>query len=520
MREANYIDAAIPEFFIAIQKDKQYWGSREGLALCYEARKDYAMAIQWELEAIALIPEKEMDMVAIAWQDVGKWSLEMGDKEGAIKASKKAHKLKCEDIWAMNTYITALDVGGSLDEVLEFAESLDKSISTTTSESLLTELLLISNLVTEMLGNAARARGKLDFVLRAIETAVAVAKRRNDPYGVAYQRYVLGVFKFRHANCKEEAMDIWEYVLESTANSKDLWEYYSLLSFCSDQLSQLYFSNAVAAEKEGGRPEYWISKLESLCKHSKSADSEDGVFETKNASLVLGLWYNMHGRTKEAKACFRAKILEGIDILSDEDPENDLWGYTALAEALLIAGDMTNAAAAFAVTLAPVDRRKALQQAKLKSEKQATAETEDPENMDISDKVGKTLSINEGASGNSVDVTTEAVHPKEDDTQQDPDAMDYTTLCLYNCDGKCTRKPEEWTALHFCRVCLQTCFCDVCFELLKTDKLPFRKCDVGHPFYQAYPIAENPTEVARMVVESKLVPHAEWLQKLREEWVE
>ena len=47
---------------------------------------------------------------------------------------------------------------------------------------------------------------------------------------------------------------------------------------------------------------------------------------------MLGLWYHLQGNNKEAEACFKASILQGINILTDDDPENGIWGYTTLAE--------------------------------------------------------------------------------------------------------------------------------------------------------------------------------------------
>ena len=110
----------------------------------------------------------------------------------------------------------------------------------------------------------------------------------------------------------------------------------------SDALSELYFARAMAAEKQGSDPSPWITKLSALATHKKSESDSDGdseeVLSTRDASLVLGLWHRLHDRHDEAKACFKAKILDAITILTDTDPDNDIWGYSELAQTFLMAG--------------------------------------------------------------------------------------------------------------------------------------------------------------------------------------
>ena len=131
-------------------------------------------------------------------------------------------------------------------------------------------------------------------------------------------------------------------------------------------LSQLYYNEAIAAESHSEPFDHSILKIKNLAKSSITADGED-VFTTKDVSTMLGLWYRVHGKQDEAKSCLKPRILEGIDTLTDDDPENDVWGYRTLAETLLKAGDWENAGAAFAITTAPLDKLKAIRRAKQKA---------------------------------------------------------------------------------------------------------------------------------------------------------
>lgn len=184
--------------------------------------------------------------------------------------------------------------------------------------------------------------------------------------------------------------------------------------------------------------------------------------------MVLGLWYRLHDQREEAKACFKAIILEGIAILADDDPTNDIWGYASLAQTLLMAGDKTNAATAFALTNAPLDMLKRRRDAepraaeKLASEEHVTGgamevKGTETETAKDSTTMTVTLPIDSAASngplkatgtpevgektGNGAAKDTEVNDTAETDKKDNEDYMD---VFQWNCDGQCQRKVEDW----------------------------------------------------------------------------
>ena len=162
----------------------------------------------------------------------------------------------------------------------------------------------------------------------------------------------------------DEAIEVYETALGRYTKRTTSYGDWDLRTVIKDHLCQLYYHKAKAAESAGTQFDHWVSKLEDLAKTRDVKRMQDASV-SEDSSLVLGLWYRLHGKEQEAKRCFRTQILNGIDILTDEDSMNDLFAYITLAITLLKAGDRENAGAVFAVIIAPLDRLKVIQRAAL-----------------------------------------------------------------------------------------------------------------------------------------------------------
>jgi hypothetical protein len=93
--------------------------------------------------------------------------------------------------------------------------------------------------------------------------------------------------------------------------------------------------DSAESEKQG-------NKLEKLVKKRMSNVNEEKFFTTSAPALFLGLWYQLNGRLEEANACFRPFVTNAMQIVSDDDPDNDLEGLSALHLTLCMAGDDSN----------------------------------------------------------------------------------------------------------------------------------------------------------------------------------
>ena len=531
-RDAKYINAAIKESSISIRMDDQDYAALSGMAFCYEARKDYLSAIEWEHKALAALPQESRVEKTRILVEISHWKRFLEDKDGAIEASHAAYSLSPQEIYASNTYLTALDDYFKFQAILDFAAKLETTKSAQEGDNMLTLLFVeTGGWAHDVIGNAARRLGRIDSVEQPMRNALAAAERGKSSPGLALH-CLLGWADFldRYAYKMDEAIEIYETALERLPNS---WSPISI----KDRLCQLYYHKAKAAECAGAHCDHWVSKLEGLAKTSNAKDVQN-VSASEDSSLMLGLWYRLHGREQEAKLCFRTQILNGIDTLTDDDPENDMFGYMSLAGALLKAGDRENAGAAFAVTTAPLDR--------LKDSRRAAQRASDEDETSKEKTIGESLlpSTNAATSTESLtssmekskikdpeenprvtnnDVDDDAVAP---DDKVDTDSAEMTTQLKqsddwfpWSCDGRCGRRVEDWQELHFCEICANTCFCDECVKLGTTGTLPFRKCDAGHTFYQGYSPSREMQDVATVRTESKILPRTEWLEALRKEWV-
>lgn len=544
-RDAAYVNAAIKEFSISIKMDDQDYAAQEGMAFCYEKRKDYLSAIEWDYKALAALPQESKVEKARILQQISGWKTLLEDSDGAIETSHAVYSLSPQDVDASIAYLSALENNFRFQAILDFAAKLETMDSAQEGENMLTFLFMETwGRAHDIIGNAARRLGRIDTVEQHMRDALAAAERRKSLRGLASLDYdfpycLLGWADFlnRYADKMDEAVEVYETALERLPKQKTRYGFSSLRLTFKDRLCQLYYHKAKAAECAGTHFDHWVSKLEGLAKTSNAQGVQD-VSASEDSSLMLGLWYRLHGREQEAKLCFRTQILNGIDILTDDDPENDLDGYMTLAHTLLKAGDRENAGAAFAVTIAPLDRlkdrRRAAQRASDVDEasrektirvplhsidaatsiESSTSSMEKPETKGPEEKIRV---ANNDADDNAIAPDDRVDIDSVEMTTQMRESDEYFT---WSCDGNCKRRDEDWQELHFCEICTEsTCFCDECIKLVKTGTLPFRKCDISHTFYQAYPLSEEMQDVATVRTESKILPRTEWLEALRKEWV-
>ena len=542
-RSAAYNNAAMKEYNESIKMNSQNSYALRELASCYEERKDYLSASEWHYKALAALPkESGVEKAGILLQ-ISEWKILLEDMEGAIQASHEAYVSSPEDVDTAAAYLTALEKNREFAAIMSFAASLETKNSPYEGENMLT-FLFIKTREWNILSHAASRLGKIDSLDESMREAFEAAERRksllerfsftNTLFERRFQYSLLGRADFLniYAYKIDEAIETYERLLSTQEVGQEFLDpRKGTKKGAKDRLSGLYYHKAQAAECAGIGFDHWVTKLEGLATPSDANDVED-VFASKASSLMLGLWYRLHGREQEAKHCFRTQILNCIDTLTDDDPGNDVFGFCQLAPILLMAGDRVNAGAAFAVTTVPLDRLKEHRRAAQKaSDEDDAANFKTKTLVPLYSTIIRPLAESQPETPGSKD-TEETSHFTGDDADVPDDKIDMDlaetkTLIkqedemsefLWLCDGQCDRRVEDWEELHFCEVCRDTCFCDECIKLVKSRTLPFRKWETDHTFYQAYPPREELQDVATVRIEGKIVLRAEWVEALRKEW--
>jgi tetratricopeptide (TPR) repeat protein len=464
--EAKRIEAANVEFTEAEKKDEGAWKPKEMIARYQARRSEYKKAIQKLDGAIKALPKNLNWLRAPPWFEASivLWKLAMNDSEGALKITKKAlasmdkSKYRLTDIYY---HIDALYKGRHYVELVEFLKELDEPNSNVTGSSVLVKFLSAGFAydVFDEIGAAISAipPGECtQFLQAAVDAALVNVADNQDPWA----RCKIALFSARYRNQTEMAIRVWESTLqqaeETRINSKS--RFGNGYKLASDELSQLYFNGAIRTAKDSREREQWVSKLKNLSTESQNGNIR---YRKNNASLLLGRFLRFYEGVKDAewRCPFRPKVLEGIDMLTDEDLENDQQAYADLGLTLLLAGEEQDAGAALAVTMLPLISR------------------------------SKASEVHQG--------------------------QEVGFVLWWRCDGQCNTDISKYKELHFCRSCINTCFCESCIKLVGLGQLPISKCSSAHTHYKAYPVPEDLEPEAAKVDKNR---HQLWLDNLRQNW--
>ncbi|KAE8149864.1 hypothetical protein BDV25DRAFT_155479 [Aspergillus avenaceus] len=203
------------------------------------------------------------------------------------------------------------------------------------------------------------------------------------------------------------------------------------------------------------------SKLENLVKQAKLDDKSAVWILSSTRAICLGIYYRLCGRDPEARALFRPSVKRGIEILSDDDPENDVLGYVDLMNALLAAGDVKNVTA-----------------------------------IAYHDGFGR-------YDANNPEATITPSNPSD----------------LVTCDGPCRKQLPSLDDYHQCSICLDTGFCPECVEQLAQGTMVISKCSPKHvPDFMHVPRRTRNVGPGKMLVDGEEMDFEVWKRQLKREW--
>lgn len=510
----EHLEDGCEEFTLALHLNPDNFRAQMWLAEAFAKQGKLKLAIEASLTALNQCPHDESYLQRCIWSNIREWRYELGDEKGAVEATKASFAAEKESphgnlinfdmLHNLRQYQLIIDMTKSLDEIpCRYFPGMKVPGS-------LLDVLVRACCPHFVLGYAANAVGHLEYIDRIFRRAISNASHEDDILGERRQRANYGWFIFAFKRDESKALEICKAVVSEYLVSPPAKGFFQRDDRNSRQLAERLLIQTYLRKAFAGHPDTsttWFIELQNLFQRLealKMQEAEASVYKEEGSS-AMGLWHRLHGRPDLAKRLLSELVLEGLQILTDADPDNDIKGYVALGKALLTFGDRRNASVAFAVAGAPPDSFEKMQE-------QGREETPIPVNAAEATLTQPSTEPSDPTSTAGAARTNPAA---SDVVEQD----DLASYLPYGCAGQCGRKTKTWAAYYRCEYCYDTGFCDECAKLVKASKLPFRVCDSSHPFLQVYPIDLDMARAGASVDNGLVVPRAEWLDMLRKEWM-
>lgn len=342
MMDGDYFDAAIAEFKKALEMDTKAWVAQEGISRCYDSLGDVNLALEWMAKATENVPTNLSFLVPQYFLPrVAPWLSKIGDSERAIKAWREVWEYDVYKMDNLKNYIFELHKGGRHQDLVDLImEIYDYMSGEAHCEDLLVRFLVTGHDefdAFDAIGTSLNAVNDIDsrdtFISAcgvAIVAADAIEAENDEPVPCTQIRMNVASFKYEYCNQTSEAVTLWQETI-------DLINAYAasggrlLLNArkeCTNAICQIHFDAAVEAKERGEDPGPWVDSLKDRARFSTGLIAEDNecwIYGTGYASMIYGVWLRDYGGAEEAvwKKCFQAAVVQGVDLLVDEDPDND-----------------------------------------------------------------------------------------------------------------------------------------------------------------------------------------------------
>lgn len=463
----------------AIELDPMDWVALEGLARCAGEQGDHVSAIAWQEKAIDALPENLHWISGFLWPRISDWAGQLGDAEMAFRSAVEGFRANVRCTLAETTYVALLDQRGCSVELVECLKTLAATDVPGATYNALVRLFVRNEDVFEAIGRACAKEGRPEFVLDALNEAAEIVDTGDREEVKILLPYKAGRFKYKFYGLEQQATTLLESFLKRLAQKNENLQSLHAASRrdARNILAQFYFDAAVAEWKADhtSRPAS-ADKLKQLAVGVSTGFGDDyegfDLFRTDYPAMLWGRWLRDCKGAEDAKwrKCFRARLLEEMNTVDDDDPTNDTIGISSLAISLFHAGDRANAAAIMAILFRT---------------------TSSPQ-----------TDTNPGAVENGL-------------------KLNISQTESHTCNN-CSRGVEDVTELHICEVCPgRVNWCDQCLALLKAPegrKTTLHQCNPNHDFYRAWPIPTEALHVAAQSFENGVTVREEWLEELRRQW--
>ncbi|KAB8238058.1 NACHT and TPR domain protein [Aspergillus alliaceus] len=478
LRQLQYLDQALEYFSKAVELEPDKWLIKAGMAITYSMKGEWQKAVDLDKEIVqalsAQIGSNQENLTLKAslhtcLERLGDSFKQLGDSEKWFEAYKKAQATipYCDN--CINVLLEHYGINHNHDATIDLLKELANTPVPGEDFSRLTQSLWDNpeedTRYFVLAADAALATNNLGFMVESWRTAARAARKASKTVTAAQLDMSLSRIYSEFLHDQEKAVKRWEKIMNTYASSKDETAVGFLRLKASFELAKQFLGDAVEAGIGTPQAEEAGAKLEKLVKQAKLDDKSALWIISSTRAICLGTYYRLSGREEEARALFKPSIKRGIEILSDDDPENDVFGFIDLMNALLAAGDVKNVTAI------------------------AYHEVFGKYNVDDL----------EGTTGN--------------------ESLDNESSDLVTCDGPCRKELPSLDDYYQCPICLDTGFCPTCVKLLAEGTMGIKKCNPKHVKDFLY-VPRRPRNVAagKMLVDGEEMDFELWKQQLKKEW--
>ncbi|PFH62147.1 hypothetical protein XA68_14816 [Ophiocordyceps unilateralis] len=369
----GFTDEALRHYDAALERDKNNIETRSRIAYCLYKDGKYHDALDQSAECAAM-EERDIRDGRLSQAELGhsRWRLyrdylviakcahETGDEERthiffakAMAAAGDAGLSLSESLEAEAGYLEALAAENQHRQMVALATDMAAQTSRNDhGQGRFADLLLEhhdTDLVLDWMPKAACKAGQLDFLLEQAGHALEVADSMSDSTRALYLRLALGT-AYAYNGEADEAMAVFEHIslLEARPRGNIATRRAHAASF--QKLAGLYKHKALQAGLKTVEGEVWVRKLEAVQskqREHRNADMPPVMLgsDINAASVYLASFYRLQGRKDESDALLRGLIGDSLAILSDSEPQNDVFALDNLLRIFIAADDVDNAQA-------------------------------------------------------------------------------------------------------------------------------------------------------------------------------
>ncbi|KAL9577614.1 MAG: hypothetical protein Q9212_006252 [Teloschistes hypoglaucus] len=196
----------------------------------------------------------------------------------------------------------------------------------------------------ESIFHFTRHRSLFNMILQALERTIASTHESATNSTVIQLRLIYGVALAGYSTQEqkvESALHQWrkgyELGLQSRVGEDWFWA-----RKAASRIFNIHYSKAKSLQSSAEEMESNLTELKNLTEKMQMCSPRDGEVLQR----VLATFYRSIGKQEAARQLLLNQMKSGIDLLSDDDPENDWVGFATIAEVLMHTGDDLNASSA------------------------------------------------------------------------------------------------------------------------------------------------------------------------------